>query len=128
MGNAYALKSAALCFDRDVTWERLVPLLQETIWAYIHERLDFAVTAIAEIACTKLLQLPVPNKSYNHLNAPDLVILTYGYSEAVCAVLLQAASTLRAAAAAAAAHGHAGHSQPRMRVICVDSPPLLEGR
>jgi translation initiation factor eIF-2B subunit delta len=142
MGNAYAFcKSAALCCgDRDVTWERLVPLLQETIYAYIRERLDFAVTAIAEIACTKLLQLSVPNhipstgplplhQHHNlHINAPaDLVLLTYGYSEAVCAVLLQAVSTLRAAAAASAT-GHAATPTQRMRVICVDSPPLLEGR
>jgi translation initiation factor eIF-2B subunit delta len=131
MGNAYAFcKSAALCVvdTRDVTWERLVPLLQATIWAYIRERLDFAVTAIAELACTKLLQLHVPPPPIGHTNlphnlhnlnhAPDLVILTYGYSEAVCAVLLQAASTLSAATT----------TPQRLRVICVDSPPLLEGR
>jgi translation initiation factor eIF-2B subunit delta len=134
MGNAYAFcKSAALCVvdTRDVTWERLVPLLQATIWAYIRERLDFAVTAIAELACTKLLQLhvppppppighgTVPHNVHSLSHAPDLVILTYGYSEAVCAVLLQAASTLSAATTT---------TPQRMRVICVDSPPLLEGR
>lgn len=92
-------KTEVNSLDRDMTWEAMLETLTEKTSDYIRERIDYAVSAIAEIACTKLL------------HDTGEVVLTYGHSEAVCAVLLQAAT-----------------AKKQFRVIVVDSEPLLEGR
>ena len=104
MGNAFAfLKAAVNSMDRDLPWKDMVELLMESIDAYIRERIDFAVTAIAETACSKVLR-SLPGKTE--------VILTYGHFAAVAAVLSRAISSSRQA----------------LHIIVVDSLPLLEGR
>jgi translation initiation factor eIF-2B subunit delta len=104
MGNAFAfLKTAVNSMDRDLPWKDMVELLIESIDAYIRERIDFAVAAIAETACSKVLR-SLPGKTE--------VILTYGHFAAVAAVLSRAISSTRQA----------------LHIIIVDSPPLLEGR
>jgi translation initiation factor eIF-2B subunit delta len=104
MGNAYTmLKMATASLDRRATWEELRALLLDTMKAYAQERIDYAGQAIAELACRKVL--PALGA------APAQVILTYGYSEVVALVLKQAIQEGK-----------------HFSVICVDSPPLLEGR
>lgn len=100
MGNAFSfLKTAVNSLDRDLSWDRMLETLLATIAAYVRERIEYAISAIAETACTKLL------------HDADEVLLTFGYSEAVLAVLEQAAVTGK-----------------KFRVVIVDSPPFHEGR
>jgi translation initiation factor eIF-2B subunit delta len=109
MGNAFTfLKTAIHTLDRDIPLDEMIIALLETIDSYIHERIVYAKTAIAEIACTKLLFGQVGQLSSSKLD----VILTYGYSEAVLAVLILAMKS----------------RQKPLRIIVVDSSPLLEGR
>lgn len=108
MGNAFTfLKTAINTFDRDVPLEQIISTLLETIEAYVRERIDYAKTAIAETACTKLLF----RRMDHHLSKME-VLLTYGHSEAVLAVLSLAISSRK----------------KNLRIIVVDSPPLFEGR
>lgn len=108
MGNAFTfLKTAINTFDRDVPLEQIISTLLETIAAYIRERIDYAKAAIAETACTKLLF-----RRAAHSFSKMEVLLTYGHSEAVVAVLSLAISLRK----------------KNLRIIVVDSPPLLEGR
>ena len=108
MGNAFTfLKTAVNTFDRDVPLEQMISTLLESIAAYIVERIDYAKAAIAETACTKLLFRRV-EQSLSKME----VLLTYGHSEAVLAVLSLAISSRK----------------KNLRIIVVDSPPLLEGR
>jgi translation initiation factor eIF-2B subunit delta len=105
MGNAFTfLKAAVAALNRDLPWEVAVQTLQETVASYIRERIEYADRAIAETVCGKIL-----NK--------DEVILTYGHSEAVAAVLLEAAH-----------RNSIDTRECNLRVIVVDSPPLCEGR
>lgn len=108
MGNAFTfLKTAINTFDRDVPLEQIISTLLETIAAYIRERIDYAKAAISETACTKLLF----RRAAHSLSKME-VLLTYGHSEAVVAVLSRAISLRK----------------KNLRIIVVDSPPLLEGR
>jgi translation initiation factor eIF-2B subunit delta len=105
MGNAYTmLKMATASLDRRASWEEVRDLLLDTMQAYVQERIDYAGQAIAELACRKVL----PDE---RVAGPAQVILTYGYSEVVALVLRQAV-----------------REGKHFSVICVDSPPLLEGR
>jgi translation initiation factor eIF-2B subunit delta len=110
MGNAFTfLKTAVHSLDRDLTLTEIVQLLIETIDAYIRERIEYAIAAIAETTCTKLLF-----RRYQNIDSrpkPE-VILTYGHFGAVAAVLSRAISS----------------GTKNLRIIIVDSPPLLEGR
>jgi translation initiation factor eIF-2B subunit delta len=109
MGNAFTfLKTAINTFDRDVTLEQIIATLLETIEAYVRERIDYAKAAIAETACTKLLFRRIEHPVSNKME----VLLTYGHSEAVLAVLSLAISSRK----------------NNLRIIVVDSPPLFEGR
>ena len=108
MGNAFTfLKTAINTFDRDVPLEQIISTLLETIEAYVRERIDYAKAAIAETACTKLLF-----RRIEHPLSKTEVLLTYGHSEAVLAVLSRAIS----------------FRKKNLRIIVVDSTPLLEGR
>jgi translation initiation factor eIF-2B subunit delta len=109
MGNAFTtLKTAINSFDRDLPLDDIIQTLLETIEAYIRERIEYAKAAIAETACTKLLF----RRHENSVPSKMEVILTYGHSEAVAAVLSYAIAS----------------GTKNLRIIIVDSPPLLEGR
>jgi translation initiation factor eIF-2B subunit delta len=99
MGNAFSfLKAAIASLDRECPYDEMVSELQETMKAYQGERIDYADQAIADHACQKLYD--------------DEVILTYGHAEVVAEILQLAAES----------------KDRRLRVIVVDSRPLLEGR
>jgi translation initiation factor eIF-2B subunit delta len=99
MGNAFSfLKAAIASLDRESPYDQMVSELQETMKAYQGERIEYADQAIADHACQKL---------YN-----DEVILTYGHAEVVAEILQLAAES----------------KDRKLRVIVVDSRPLLEGR
>lgn len=99
MGNAFSfLKHAIASLDRECPYDEMVSELQETMKAYQGERIEYADQAIADHACQKLYD--------------DEVILTYGHAEVVAEILQLAAES----------------KDRRLRVIVVDSRPLLEGR
>jgi translation initiation factor eIF-2B subunit delta len=103
MGNAFTFfKTAVATLDRDWSWETMRQVLvQETIPAYLTQRLEYSDAAIAQYAVSKL-QL-------------HEVLLTFGYSEVIQHVL------------ETAWRRNDKLHQP-FRVIVVDSRPLLEGR
>jgi translation initiation factor eIF-2B subunit delta len=99
MGNAFSfLKAAIASLDRECPYDEMVSELQETMKAYQGERIEYADQAIADHACQKLYD--------------DEVILTYGHAEVIAEILQLAAES----------------KSRRLRVIVVDSRPLLEGR
>lgn len=99
MGNAFSfLKSAVATLDRDAEWnDQTKTVLKETMQQYVRERIDFATVAIAKNAAHKIVD--------------GDVIMTYGDSEVVRVLLLQAQAAGK-----------------RFRVVVVDSRPLLEGK
>ena len=100
MGNAFTfLKTAVASLDRDLDAMKCVEELQESIHAYERERIEYAMAAIADLTCQKLLR------------DQDEVILIYGHSEVITKILEEAVSACR-----------------QIRVILVDSRPLLEGK
>lgn len=100
MGNAFTfLKTAVASLDRDLDAVKCIERLQESIRAYERERIEYAMAAIADLTCQKLLR------------DRDEVILVYGHSEVITKILEGAVSACR-----------------RIRVILVDSRPLLEGK
>ena len=100
MGNAFTfLKTAVASLDRELDYPAMREILEETSTAYERERIDYADRAIAELACQKLLK------------DQSEVLLIYGYSEVITALLHKAVE-----------------SKKEFRVILVDSRPLLEGR
>jgi translation initiation factor eIF-2B subunit delta len=99
MGNAFSfLKAAIASLDRECPYDQMVSALQETMQDYLGERIEYADQAIADHACQKFYD--------------DEVILTYGHAEVVAEILLLAAQS----------------KDRRLRVIVVDSRPLLEGK
>jgi translation initiation factor eIF-2B subunit delta len=106
MGNAFTfLKTAVASLERDLSRDHMVEIVQETIQAYIQERIDYAQQAIAQ---QPALQLPTRNST-----GQRQVFLTYGHSEAISAIFTRMAEV----------------SDPsQFRVIVVDSRPLLEGK
>jgi translation initiation factor eIF-2B subunit delta len=100
MGNAFTfLKTAVASLDRDLDAMACVDKLQESIHAYERERIEYAMAAIADLTCQKLLR------------DRDEVLLVYGHSEVITKILQGAVSACR-----------------QLRVILVDSRPLLEGK
>ena len=100
MGNAFSfLKTAVASLDRDIEYAQAKEILLETLVAYERERIDFADTAIADLACQKLLR-----------DAGE-VLLVYGYSQVVANLLDQAIK-----------------ADKQFQVIVVDSRPDFEGR
>jgi translation initiation factor eIF-2B subunit delta len=107
MGNAFSfVKSAVAALDRDLAqqWSSEGPceaklLLQESMDAYVQERIHYADQAIAHYVSDKSI-----------IQDGD-VILTYGNYEVIAHVLIEAA-----------------RRKTDFRVICVDSKPLLEGQ
>lgn len=101
MGNAFSfLKTAVASLDRDLPYEpQAKEILLETMVMYEKERIDYADTAIAELACKKLLR------------EEGEVLMVYGYSEVISKILEKAI-----------------RSQKKFRVIVVDSRPAFEGR
>jgi len=100
MGNAFTfLKLAVAALDRDMSLQEVQEVLVETIDAYIQERIDLADGAISKHAASKIVD--------------GDVILTYGCSNVVEVLLLEAARD---------------KGVDSFRVIVVDSRPLLEGR
>ena len=100
MGNAFTfLKLAVAALDREMSLQEVQEVLVETIDAYIQERIDLADGAISKHAASKIVD--------------GDVILTYGCSNVVEVLLLEAARDKGA---------------DSFRVIVVDSRPLLEGR
>lgn len=76
MGNAFTfLKSAVASLERDIALEELQQVLQETISAYIVERMEYADKAIAAHITPKIVN--------------GDVLLVYGHSEVILQVLLQ---------------------------------------
>lgn len=106
MGNAFTfLKTAVASLERDMNRDAMVEIVQDTIQAYIQERIDYAQKAIAQ---QPALQLPA--KAHN---GQRHVFLTYGHAETIEAIFLRMAEV----------------SDPsQFRVIIVDSRPLLEGK
>jgi translation initiation factor eIF-2B subunit delta len=99
MGNAFSfLKAAIASLERDCPYEEMVSVLQETMQDYQRERIEYADQAIADHACQKLYD--------------DEVILTYGHAEVIVEILQLAAE----------------NKDRRLRVIVVDSRPLMEGK
>jgi translation initiation factor eIF-2B subunit delta len=100
MGNAFTfVKSAVVAaLDRDMAWEDCRLVLQESIDAYIQERINYADLAIASVA-------------FEMISNGD-VILTYAKSEAIQVVLLEAHKM----------------KTKKFRVIVVDAKPLFEGK
>jgi translation initiation factor eIF-2B subunit delta len=113
MGNAFTfLKTAVGSIERDMDRDEMVAVIQDTIDAYIRERIDLAQQAIAQQPALQLSS-PTTNGSNNLSSPPPQVILTYGNSEAIAAIFLRMAKTTDTAT---------------FRVIVVDSRPLLEGK
>jgi translation initiation factor eIF-2B subunit delta len=111
MGNAFSfLKTAVASMDREVSWEEAAETLIGTMHQYSRQRIDLVAGLIAEEACAKLLLQGKGKKG-----PEEIVILTYGHSEAVKVVLLEMASQVE----------KTGQS---LRVMVADSPPLYEGR
>lgn len=103
MGNAFTfLKTAVSSLERDMARDKMVAMIQDTIEAYIRERIDLAQQAIAQ----------QPALSIGEGDKPQ-VFLTYGNSEAIAATFLRMAEV---------------SDVSRFRVIVVDSRPLLEGK
>jgi len=76
MGNAFTfLKSAVASLERDISLEELKEILQETVKAYILERMEYADKAIAGHITPKIVN--------------GDVLLVYGHSEVISKVLLQ---------------------------------------
>ncbi|CAB9509333.1 factor eIF-2B subunit delta [Seminavis robusta] len=112
MGNAFTfLKTAVASLERDMTRDDMVEMIQETIDAYIRERIDLAKQAIAQ---QPALQLSTTSTTTTNNNNPQ-VFLTYGKSEAIAAIFRNMAASDQ-------------HSSSSFRVIIVDSRPLLEGK
>lgn len=116
MGNAFTfLKTAVASLERDMSRDAMVEMIQDTIEAYIRERIDLAQQAIAHFPA---LQLPTTttatssSSSRNKKGGPQ-VFLTYGNSEAIAAIFLRMAEI---------------SNLSDFRVIVVDSRPLLEGK
>ena len=115
MGNSFTfLKTAVASLERDMSRDAMVEIIQDTIEAYIRERIDLAQQAIAQ---QPALQLPTTTaarttRSSNNGGQPQ-VFLTYGKSEAIAAIFLRMAEISDTA---------------DFRVIIVDSRPLLEGK
>lgn len=116
MGNAFTfLKTAVGSLERDMSRDATVDMIQDTIEAYIRERIDLAQQAIAQ---QPALQLTTTTTTATTTTATTRdgqpqVFLTYGNSEAIAAIFLRMAEV-------------SGVSQ--FRVIVVDSRPLLEGK
>jgi len=110
MGNAFTfLKTAVASLERDMAPSDMKEIIQDTIEAYIRERIDLAQEAIAQ---QPALQLQPQNNGSNQ-NAQPQVFLTYGKSEAIAAIFLRMAEV---------------SDVSTFRVIVVDSRPLLEGK
>lgn len=76
MGNAFTfLKSAVASLERDISLQELKQVLQETIQAYIRERMEFADKAIAGHVSPKIVN--------------GDVLLVYGHSEVIIKLLLE---------------------------------------
>jgi translation initiation factor eIF-2B subunit delta len=76
MGNAFTfLKSAVASLERNISLGELKEVLQETIEAYIRERMEFADKAIAGHVSCKIVN--------------GDVLLVYGHSEVILKVLLE---------------------------------------
>lgn len=100
MGNAFTfLKTAVASLDRGLDAVEYVDKLQESIKAYERERIEYAMAAIADLTCQKLL------------HDRNEVILVYGHSEVITKILEDAVSACK-----------------QLRVILVDSRPLMEGK
>jgi translation initiation factor eIF-2B subunit delta len=144
LGNAFGfVKSAVSALDRQdsrITKSRpgkitaLLTLLGESMEDYVRERIQYAGQAIAVEACTKVLRCgrSVPNRlgsSSDQVGATSQpptttaplyheVIVTYGYSEAVLAVLREAAQRIAAS----------NQRNGKLKVIVVDAAPHYSGR
>eukprot|EP00543_Licmophora_paradoxa_P011942 CAMPEP_0202459324 /NCGR_PEP_ID=MMETSP1360-20130828/34745_1 /ASSEMBLY_ACC=CAM_ASM_000848 /TAXON_ID=515479 /ORGANISM="Licmophora paradoxa, Strain CCMP2313" /LENGTH=241 /DNA_ID=CAMNT_0049080339 /DNA_START=357 /DNA_END=1082 /DNA_ORIENTATION=+ len=80
MGNAFSfVKQAIFSLERDMEWNDMLVVLEDTIVAYIRERIDFAARVIAEKAGEKIVD--------------GDVVLTYGRSEAIAHLFKEAART-----------------------------------
>jgi translation initiation factor eIF-2B subunit delta len=109
MGNAFTfLKTAVASLERDMSRDAMVEMVQDTIQAYIHERIDYAQKAIAQQPALQL-----PSNIRNKGQQQQQVFLTYGKSEAIAAIFLRMAEV---------------SDLSQFRVIVVDSRPLLEGK
>ena len=109
MGNAFTfLKTAVASLERDMSRDAMVEMIQDTIQAYIQERIDYAQKAIAQ---QPALQLPA--KMHSGTSPQRQVFLTYGNSEAIASIFTRMAVV---------------SDVSQFRVIVVDSRPLLEGK
>mmetsp|Transcript_45745 Transcript_45745/g.111520 ORF Transcript_45745/g.111520 Transcript_45745/m.111520 type:complete len:496 (-) Transcript_45745:2572-4059(-) len=100
MGNAFTfLKSAVASLERDMPLVEAKALLTESMERYLVERLDVANQAMAEHAMKKL--------------TPGDVVLTFGYSEAVAKILINA---------------HQEHGLTDMAVWICDAGPQFSGK
>ena len=75
MGNAFTfLKSAVASLERDISLEELQEVLQETIGAYMRERMDYADKAISVHVSSKIVD--------------GDILLVYGHSEVITKLLI----------------------------------------
>ena len=121
MGNAFTfLKSAVASLERDISRDAVVKTIQDTIKAYIRERVELAQQAIAQ---QPPLQLPVSSTLSSSTQKGERagaggqghkqVFLTFGKSEVISRTFLRMAEAAESS---------------NFRVVIVDSRPLLEGK